>query len=60
LTKYEILLLPYDCIWIEGDKDEKDEFTTLVGKYKLLSAIERGEIIDESHNTFFISKGLYK
>lgn len=52
-SKYEILLLPYNCVWIEGDKKETDEFIRLVRDYKLLSAIETDELINTSHKIFF-------
>ena len=59
LTRYEILLLPYDCIWIEGDKDVNKEFTTLVGRYDLLSALERDGLFDRrGDEAVFQAKGL--
>jgi hypothetical protein len=54
LSKYEILMLAYNCIWIydqtqkEGDK----EFIKYAGKYKLLSALETEELIKPEHKKF--------
>ena len=50
LTRYEILLLPYNCVWIEGDKEVNEEFTTLVGKYDLLTALEQDALIDSKND----------
>ena len=46
LSKYEILLLAYDCIWIQ-DKDKNDgkNFIQFAKKYNLLSALEKNELI---------------
>src|SRR5579859_432537 len=39
LSKYEILLLAYDCIWIQ-DKPKGENFIELAANSKLLSALE--------------------
>jgi len=51
LSKYEILLLAYNCIWIYGEteKEEDKEFLEFAVKYKLLSALEKGELIKSEH-----------
>lgn len=51
LSKYEILLLAYDCIWIQ-DKEKGRNFIEFAQKYDLLSALETNELI--------ISKGSIK
>lgn len=44
LSKYEILLLAYDCIWIQ-DKTAGKNFIDFAKKYNLLSALESKELI---------------
>ncbi len=44
LSKYEILLLAYDCIWIQ-DKSTGKNFIDFAKKYNLLSALESKELI---------------
>jgi hypothetical protein len=44
LSKYEILLLAYDCIWIQ-DKSTGKNFIDFAKKYSLLSALESKELI---------------
>lgn len=44
LSKYEILLLAYDCIWIQ-DKPKGQNFIELAKKASLLSALETDELI---------------
>lgn len=58
LSRFEILLLAYDCIWIEGDKNKDDEFSTLIGKFDLLSALEIDSLLDKSHEAIFKRKKL--
>ena len=44
LSKYEILLLAYDCIWIQ-DKPKGQNFVELASRNNLLSALEADELI---------------
>jgi hypothetical protein len=44
LSKYEILLLAYDCIWIQN-KPKGENFIELARDSKLLSALETDELI---------------
>jgi hypothetical protein len=44
LSKYEILLLAYDCLWIQDQKAGKN-FIEFAKKYDLLSALETNELI---------------
>jgi hypothetical protein len=44
LSKYEILLLAYDCIWIQ-DKPKGRNFIEFAKQYNLLSALETKELI---------------
>jgi hypothetical protein len=44
LSKYEILLLAYDCIWIQ-DKPKGENFIELAKNNNLLSALETDELI---------------
>ena len=44
LSKYEILLLAYDCIWIQ-DKPKGQNFIELARDNNLLSALETEELI---------------
>ena len=45
-------MLAYNCIWIHGEtgKEEDKEFLKLAEKVKLLSALEKEELIKPSHN----------
>lgn len=45
LSKYEILLLAYDCIWIQ-DKPKGQNFIELAKECNLLSALETNELIE--------------
>lgn len=45
LSKYEILLLAYDCIWIQ-DKSKGSDFIELARTTNLLSALEIDELIN--------------
>jgi hypothetical protein len=45
LSKYEILLLAYDCIWIQ-DKPKGSNFIELAKNSNLLSALETDELIN--------------
>jgi Putative phage abortive infection protein len=45
LSKYEILLLAYDCIWIQ-DKTRGENFMELAKYNNILSALEAGELIE--------------
>jgi hypothetical protein len=45
LSKYEILLLAYDCIWIQ-DKPEGRNFIEFAKNNDLLSSLETDELID--------------
>jgi len=44
LSKYEILLLAYDCIWIQ-DKSQGENFIELAAHSNLLSALETDQLI---------------
>jgi len=44
LSKYELLVLAYDCIWIQ-DKPKGENFIEFAREYKLLSALEEDELI---------------
>ena len=44
LSKYEILLLAYDCIWIQ-DKPKGENFIEFAKNNDLLSALETDELI---------------
>lgn len=44
LSKYELLLLAYDCIWIQ-DKPKGENFIDYASKYALLSALETENLI---------------
>ena len=47
LSKYEILLLPYNCIWIQRKaKPEGQNFIEFAKTYNLLSALETDELIE--------------
>jgi hypothetical protein len=48
LSKYEILLLAYDCIWIRWDKLKGKKFIDYAKKYKLLSSLETNELIKDA------------
>ena len=45
LSKYEILLLAYDCIWIQDDKPKGEKFIEFAKDNNLLSALETDELI---------------
>jgi hypothetical protein len=58
LSKYEILLLAYDCVWMQADKPPGKNFIEFARDYHLLTALEAEELIrrsrnDESHRTLF-------
>ena len=55
LSKYEILMLAYNCVWIEGETDKEDdkEFIRLARCYKLFSALEDKELIKTEHKNLF-------
>ena len=59
LSKYEILLLAYDCIWIQ-DKPQGENFIELAKITNLLSALEADELINSAssinHLDIFINK----
>ena len=48
LSKYEILLLAYDCICFKDEKPQGKNFIEFAKKYDLLSALETDELIDSS------------
>jgi hypothetical protein len=50
LSKYEILLLAYDCIWIQ-DKTKGENFIEYASKHGLLSALETEMLMDPRHRT---------
>jgi hypothetical protein len=56
LSKYELLVLAYDCIWIQ-DKPKGENFIELARDNKLLSALEEDELIKPvssvNHATIF-------
>lgn len=58
LSKYEILLLAYNCIWLQ-DKPHGKRFIDLASKHKILSALETDELIHSeniSHPEIFERK----
>jgi hypothetical protein len=59
LSKFEILLLAYDCIWIQDNPPGKN-FIDFARKYDLLSALETNELIVSkssiSHKDIFKNK----
>lgn len=61
LSKYEILLLAYDCIWIQ-DKPKGENFIELVADSKLLSALETdallGSVSEVRHIVIFNQYGI--
>lgn len=60
LSKFEILLLAYDCIWIQT-KPKGERFIDYAGKYGILSALEKKELIHSNtfdHNAIFKSYGI--
>lgn len=48
LSKYEILLLAYNCVWIRN-KPQGENFIDFAKKYELLSALEADALIHASH-----------
>jgi hypothetical protein len=62
LSKYEILLLAYNCIWIQHKaKPEGKNFIEFAKTYNLLSALETGELIESVSSVQHIDifKNLY-
>jgi hypothetical protein len=61
LSKYEILLLAYNCIWIQ-DKPKGSNFIELAKKNNLLSALETDELISSEnvsevkHKDIFVNR----
>jgi putative phage abortive infection protein len=53
LSKYEILLLAYDCIWIQ-DKPKGEKFIELAKRNDLLSALEPEELFQSVSNVTHI------
>lgn len=51
LSKYEILMLAYNCIWIHGEteKEEDKVFLSYARRYNLLSALDISELLKEEH-----------
>jgi hypothetical protein len=53
LSKYEILLLAYDCIWIQ-DKPKGENFIELAKRNNLLSALETEDLFQSVSNVTHI------
>lgn len=54
LSKYELLVLAYDCIWIQ-DKPKGDNFIEFARDNNLLSALEEDELIKSASSVSHVS-----
>jgi len=56
LSKYEILLLAYDCIWIQDKRPPQKNFIDYARQYELLTALETDELLNNGHIALFRDK----
>jgi hypothetical protein len=56
LSRFEILLLAYDCIWIYNDKRIGQNFMDYASKHNLFSSLETSELMHISHKELFTNR----